>query len=463
MLTFKHWLAEGISQLSYLFGDDATRTAAVIDPRPDVDIYIQAAREEGLAITHVFETHIHADFMSGARELAARVGNARLCVSGEGGAAYGFDATLIKDGQTFEFGGVTLRARLTPGHTPEHLSYELCHTSEPDRPWGVMTGDSLFVNSAGRPDLLGDEQTEQLVEQLYHTLTDYYLKLNDDVIIYPCHGKGSACGPSIGERLTSTIGYECRHNRFLQFNDLDSFKQAMLSDAPEAPTHYPRLKKVNSGGPPVLGVGPIVPPLSATAFRDRVDQGEVQLIDARHMLAFGGGHIDGAINLGANKAEMSVYAGWTLDADTPILLVLEDDTQLPYVVALLVRTGFTKFAGYLAGGMTAWDNAGLPLRYVPQMHAEQVADALDELQVLDVRSDDEWEDGHVPQATRHFVGKLVDDAPDLDRDRPVVTYCATGYRANLAASLLQRHGFEDVRSMPGSWKAWKAANLTVKQ
>lgn len=465
MITFKHWLTEGIAQLSYLIGDDGTHTAAVIDPRPDVGVYVEAARAMGLAITHIFETHIHADYMSGSRELAARLGSAEICASGEGDAGYGFEVRRLKDGETFRFGSAVLRARFTPGHTPEHMSYEICDASKDlGRPWGVLTGDSLFVDSAGRPDLLGDEQTEELVGQLFHTLRDYYLGLGDEVIIYPCHGKGSACGPDIGERLTSTIGYEREHNRYLKIEDLGEFKKAMLAAGPPAPPHYGRLKKVNGAGPPVLGAaGPTVPAMPPEAFQEEVERGVGQLVDARHMLAFGGGHIPGAVNLGANKAEMSVFAGWALDPERPTLLVLEEDAALERVVALLVRTGFTKFGGYLAGGMMAWNNAGLPLARVGQMHAREVAAADGRVQVLDVRQDDEWERGHVPGARHVFVGELRDRAPELAKDRPVVTYCATGYRASLAASLLKRAGIEDVRSMPGSWQAWKASGLPVEK
>ncbi len=459
MLVFRRWLTEGIAQLSYMVGDDATNSVAVIDPRPDVEIYVDAARELGVAITHVFETHIHADFMSGARELAARVGGARICVSGESDPDYGYEVHRLRDGNTFAFGSLLLRARFTPGHTPEHVCYELCHTDEPDTPWGVLTGDCLFVDSAGRPDLLGDEQTDALVEQLFETLTGYFLQLPDDVVIYPCHGKGSACGPAIGERLESTIGYERKHNRFLQFDDAASFKEAMIGDAPPAPTHYPRLKKINGSGPPVLGGMPTMPPLPPDAFRERFGRGGVQLIDARHMLAFGGGHIQGAINLGAKKDEMSVFAGWVLDPEMPILLVVEDEQDLHRATALLVRTGFVKFAGYLAGGMTAWNNAGLPIQTLPQMHAEQVHEHQDELAILDVRQEDEWREGHIPGASHHFVGAMREENPDIGNGKPVVTYCATGYRASCAASMLQAAGMKKVRSMPGSWKAWQANGL----
>jgi len=222
-LVFKTVQTQGIAELSYLVGDDDEGVAAVFDPRPDCDIYIDMAREAGVAITHIFETHIHADLVSGSRELCARLESAKIFVSHEGGAEYKFEVEKIKDGDGFTFGEVLITARHTPGHTPEHVAYLLADTELPDEPWGILTGDSLFVSSAGRPDLLGEKHTKQLAEQQFHTLRDFYLKMPDHIMIYPNHGAGSPCGADIGARLTSTIGYERRHNKFLQFDDVKKF------------------------------------------------------------------------------------------------------------------------------------------------------------------------------------------------------------------------------------------------
>ncbi len=196
-MVFESVQTTGIAQISYLVGDDSSQTAAVIDPRPAVETYMELSRKYGVTISHIFETHIHADFMSGARELQRRVGSATIFASGEGQANYDFQVKKIQAGDRFEFGSVLLTARHTPGHTPEHMSYELAEKGRCEDPWGVLSGDSLFVSSAGRPDLLGEEETEELTKQLFHTLRDYYLKLDDGVIIYPCHGAGSACGPTL--------------------------------------------------------------------------------------------------------------------------------------------------------------------------------------------------------------------------------------------------------------------------
>jgi len=458
-MRFEQILADGVAQTSYLVGDDGPKVAAVLDPRPDVDVYLDLARRYGLSITHVFETHIHADFMSGARELVDRLGgSAKLCVSVEGGAEYGFEHEPIRDGDEFTFGSVRMRAKFTPGHTPEHMSY-LLFENDRDRPWGVLTGDSFFVDSVGRPDLLGDAQTEALTEALFHTIRDFYMPLDDGVIIYPCHGAGSECGPAIGDRTSSTIGYERHFNPYVRIETLDEFREALKKNAPPVPTHYPRMKKVNAKGPPVIGNLPRCPALGPDEFAHAAERG--QLVDTRDMLAFGGGHISGALNIGG-RPDLSVWAGWLLDPDRPVCLVLEQDRQLTRILPLLWRTGFTRFGGYLAGGMAAWQEAGRDMSELPQMTVHEVRLALGTVQPLDVRKDNEWEGGHIPGARHIFLGGLPERLNELDRDTPLATYCASGFRASIAASMLAAHGFSDVRNVPGSWMAWKKAGYPTE-
>src|SRR5947207_8404126 len=296
-LVFKTIQTEGIAELSYLLGDDDEGVGAIFDPRADVEIYVEMASEAGLAIADSFETHIHASLVSGSRERSASRESAKFYSSGEGGAEYGFGPETIKDGDRFTFGEVVVTARHTPGHTPEHMSYLLAEADHPDEPWAVLTGDSLFVSSAGRPDLLGEKHTKQLAEQQFHTLRDFYLNLPDHVMIYPNHGAGSPCGADIGARLSSTIGYERKFNNFLQFTDAKSFTDFAIKTAPPVPRYYPLMKKVNAEGPKVLGSLPRVPGLSPKAFKNAIDKKAGVLVDVRNMLAFGGGHIAGAINL----------------------------------------------------------------------------------------------------------------------------------------------------------------------
>jgi hydroxyacylglutathione hydrolase len=464
-MVFESVQTAGIAQLSYLVGDDGSQTAAVIDPRPEVEIYVELSRKHRVTITHIFETHIHADFMSGARELEQRVGSAKICASGEGNASYDFPVQTIRDADRFEFGSVVLTTRHTPGHTPEHISYELAEKDRVQDPWGVLTGDSLFVSSAGRPDLLGEEEAEELTEQLFRTLRDYYLKLDDGVIIYPGHGAGSACGADIGERPMSTIGYERRTNDFLRHEDFEAFKSFVKEGAPPVPQHYPILKKINAEGPEVIGNAPTIAGLPPEEFQKAVKQGGSQLVDTRQMHAFGGGHIAGAINIG-DRPELSVWAGDMLSYEKPLLLVVEDETQLDWIVWHFAYVGLANFAGYLAGGMKAWSNMGLPLATLPQVSVQQLAREQDKFQLLDVRSPSEYENGRIDGAKHKFVSEMrdgVDGNLGLDPNKPVAVYCGSGYRASIAASLMKRDGFKEVYNVPGSMQAWKNAGYKLQK
>src|SRR5437762_5997035 len=460
-LVFKTIQTQGIAELSYLVGDDDEGVAAIFDPRADVDVYIDMARETGVAITHIFETHIHADLVSGSRELCARVESAKIYNSSEGGAEYGFDREKVNDGDCFEFGEVLVTARHTPGHTPEHLSYLLTDVDHPDDPWGILTGDSLFVSSAGRPDLLGEKHTKQLAEQQFHTLRDFYLKMPDHVMIYPNHGAESPCGADIGARTSSTIGYERKFNKFLQFPDAKSFTDFAIKTAPPVPHYYPVMKQVNAQGPEILGNLPRVPTLPPKVFKDAIEKRSGILVDTRMMLAFGGSHIPGALSIGGSPI-LSIWAGWMLDPDKPILLVLENDDDLERIVRLFVRTGYTKFAGYLTGGMKAWDAAGFLLERIGQMSVHELNERKSALQVVDVRSPGEWKRGHVPGARHIFVPELRNRLDELDRSKPTAVYCGSGYRASIATSILKPQGFKELWNVPGSWEAWKKAKLPVE-
>jgi hydroxyacylglutathione hydrolase len=461
-LIFERIQTEGIAELSYLLGDDSDGVAALFDPTADVEKYVKLAREKKVSITHIFETHIHADLVSGARELSDRLGSAKIFASHEGDARYGFDHEKIADGDKFTFGKTIVTVRHTPGHTPEHVSYVLAELDRPETPWGVLTGDSLFVSSAGRPDLLGSSETEKLTEQLFHTLRAFYLALPDSVAIFPAHGHGSPCGADIGDRMESTIGYERKFNPFLQFSEFEKFKDYALRSAPPVPKYYPLMKKVNAKGPRVLGSLPRVPGLPPKAFREAIDKKAGVLVDTRMMLAFGGGHIAGALNIGASPM-LSIWAGWLLDSDEPILLVLNEDSELDDVLKLFIRTGYTQFAGYLVGGMKAWDNAGLPLDEVGQMSVHEVRTAGARLQIVDVRAPGEWKQGHIPGARHIFVPELSEQAATLDRDKPTVVYCDSGYRASIGTSLLKQRGLKCVCNVPGSWQAWKKAGFPVEK
>ena len=459
-MIFKRIQTEGIAELSYLLGDDEMGVAVVFDPTLDVDKYIDLARSKSVSITHIFETHVHADLVSGARELCERIGSAKIYLSHEGGARYGFEHEKLKDGDQFSIGKTLLTVKHTPGHTPEHVSYLMAEKDHADTPWGVITGDSLFVNSAGRPDLLGSSETKKLAKQQFHTLRDFYLNLPDSVIIYPAHGHGSPCGADIGDRLDSTIGYERRFNPFLQFQDLKSFTDYALSTAPPVPNYYPLMKKLNAKGPETLGNLPRIPGLPPKTFKQAIDDKTGDLIDTRTMLGFGGGHIAGALNIGGTPM-LSIWAGWLLDPERPLLLVLDKDRELEKVLMLFLLTGYTKFAGYLAGGMTAWDNSGFQLAEVEQKTVHEVHAANGDLQVVDVRAPSEWRSGHVPGAIHIFLPELREKLTQLNPVKPTAVYCDSGYRASIGTSILKQEGFKEVSNVPGSWQAWEKAGLPI--
>jgi len=464
MLVLETIRTPSIAQLSYLIGDDDARTAAVIDPRPDAEIYLELAQRHGLAITHVFETHVHADFMSGARSLVARTGGAaRLCASVEGGARYGFEVAPVRDGDRFAFGSTVLTARHTPGHTPEHLAFLASESASPDEPWGVFSGDALFVHSAGRPDLLhGDARADALPDQLFDTLRRVFRDLDDGVLLFPGHGAGSGCGAGIADRPLSTLGHEKRHNPCLSQDDREGFKSFIASGTPPEPEHYARLKLLNGQGPPVLTATPACPGLEPSAFAEQAEDGATQLVDVRDMLAFGSGHIPGAIHIG-DAPELSEWAGRVLDPERLVLLVLPRADALDEVLRRLLRVGLTRFAGYLAGGMGAWEQQGRPLRRVPQWSVHDLHEAGEGVQLVDVRSPSEYAAGHVPGARHVPVTRAAEAASDgLDASLPTATFCGSGYRASIASSLLARSGFERVRNVVGSWKAWTAAGYPTE-
>ena len=459
VLVLEQIKVEGIAQLSYLVGDDKAGVAAIIDPRRDVDVYLQIARSLGVRITHIIESHIHADFVSGSHELQARIGAPIYTGTSDN---YQFDCQQLSEGDKLHLGSVTLQVLHTPGHTPEHISLLVFDSQQGEEPFGIFTGDTIFNLDVGRPDLLGGGTEKDLAAKLYHSLFDKILPLGDRLEVYPCHGAGSSCGKSIGDRDRSTIGNERVFSDAFKQRSEQEFVEWILSDLPEPPTHYPRLKKVNAKGVKVMGCIPTIQPLSVSEFQEKMADESVVVIDTRSILAFGGGHIPGALNIALRPA-FPTWVGWTIDPEKEILLVIESKRDLSLITEQLFRLGYDNLAGYLHDGMLDWQNAGLSLQRVGEMTVRELNQHKDdaELTILDVRSDGKYEQGAIAGAKHIYVPHLEEHLEELDKSQKIAVYCGTGYRASLAASILQKHGFEKVSNIPGSWTAWKNVDLPV--
>lgn len=462
-LVFEQILTRELGDASYLIGDDSARVAAVVDPQVDVEQYLELARKRGLTIKYVVQTHIHEDFVSGVCALAAATGGAQVCVSGHDAPEYGFPHLAVHDGDVLELGAIRLTVKHTPGHTPEHISLLVAKAETKDAPFAVLSGGSLLVETAGRTDLLGPERVEELTSAQFRTLYEFFRGLDEGVLLYPTHVHGSPCGAAIGDKLCSTIGYEFGHNDLLQQPTEAKFRELALNNLPPKPRYYPRLKELNTSSPAAAAGKTVAPALPPAEFEKAIADTANVLVDTRHMLAFGGGHIPGAFNIGA-AGPLSIQAGWMLEPDRPILLVIESDSQLTTVLHHFARTGFDRFTGYLAGGMSAWENAGYELESLPQLHVKELARRsaqAAEVSVIDVRSPQEWAKGHVPGARHIFLPDLPGQLETLDKTKPMAVYCDSGYRASIGASLLQSHGLE-VSNVPGSWQAWKTSGLPVE-
>ena len=456
---FEQILTADIGDAAYLVGDTAAGVAAIVDPQIDIERYLLSADSHGLAITHVFQTHVHEDFASGAVALAEATG-ALVCVGGTDAPHYGFTHHAVVDGDVFEFGETRVTVRHTPGHTPEHISLLVAKRMAIDAPFAVLSGGAMLVGTAGRTDLLGMERAKQLVVAQYRTLHDVFLKLPDGVLVYPTHVHGSPCGAAIGDRLVTTIGYERLHNPMLAPPNETAFASRALADLPPKPSYYPRLKEINTVAPARAALRR-ARALPVNQFAHIADANDATVIDTRDLLAFAGGHIPGALNIGA-VGHLSIWAGWMLDAQRPLLLVLESEAQLAGVMTRFARTGFDKIAGWLAGGMSAWQAAGKPLATMTVLPALQLAEPRRERVILDVRAPQEYGHGHVPGAHHFFLPDLPACLGGLDRAAEIAVYCDSGYRAAIGASLLKRAGFECVSVVPGSWQAWQALGLPVE-
>ncbi len=446
----------GLSQYSYVVSSEGQ--AVVIDPIRDFDRYTDYAKEQDLAIRYVTETHIHADFASGATGLAEAAG-AELVLSSyvEGPYRYGMEHRPLRDGDVLQVGKLRLQALHTPGHTPEHLSFVLFDEErDASQPLALFSGDFLFVGSLGRPDLLGDEAKQQLAHELYRSVHERIASLHDGVQMYPGHGAGSLCGSGMSERAESTLGYERLIQPLLKL-DQQAFVDEVLGSLPPMPSYYPRMKELNSKGAPSQPAPTVESSLSPIDLSKSLTDSTVTVIDLRRPEAFGGAHIPGALNIGAGQ-NLSLWAGWLVAPEQRLLLV-DDKGETEEAIRSLARVGLDRVEGSLHKGMPAWIDAGVEFGRTVQLSTKEVAERSSEVRVLDVRSDKEWQGGHIEGAIHISLGELPDRFAEIPKNQAVIAVCGSGYRSSIASSLMQANGFSDVSSMDGGMTAWNHRQL----
>jgi hydroxyacylglutathione hydrolase len=450
-----------------MVGCQRAKVAVVVDPGRDIEQYLEMADREGLKLIAVAETHIHADYVSGARELADRIG-AKLYVSDEGPAEWKYqfadqyDHELVTDGDSFMIGNIKFDVVHTPGHTPESISFLLTDQGgHADKPMGIFTGDFVFVGSIGRPDLLeeaaGLENTaEPGARELFHS-AEKFKQLPDFLQVWPAHGAGSACGKGLGAIPSSTVGYEKLFNPALQFTVEDAFVRYILSDQPEAPKYFAVMKRVNKEGPELIGDKGLPESQPIDDLSTVLDS--VTVIDLSPSAQFAEGHVPRTINIPA--AMLAGWAGWVVDYSKPAYLIA-DPSQLPEAIRVLRKIGLDDVRGYFdvskvrdAELATETYATGTPKDLAPRIESGEV-------KLVDVRSDEEWKSGRIAEADHRFLGRLPDNVSNIENSKPIVTQCQSGARSAIAASILQANGLE-VINMTGGFGAWADAGLPIEQ
>lgn len=462
---FKQFYLGCLAHASYLIGSEGE--AAVIDPQRDVEQYLSEASAQGLKIKYVIETHLHADFVSGHRELAERTG-AEIVFGQKAGAKLHHHAA--SDGEELKLGNVVLRVIETPGHTPESISVLVTDHSKPadsagPEPLKVLTGDTLFIGDVGRPDLAGGKgfTAEQMAGMLYDSLHNKLLALNDSVEVYPAHGAGSLCGRNISTETSSTIGQQRRFNYALQPMPKDEFVRMVTSNLPEAPAYFASDAEINREGAAALGEISAPSPLSPDEVKRQVEQGAM-VLDVRSADSFGAGHVPGSLNIGLG-GQFASWAGTLIAMDTPIIVVADDEAQVNEAVTRLARVGLESEKGFLNGGMKAWNEAGYEIATIEQISVQDLKRWLEEkreFQLIDVRRPTEYEGGHAPSAVGEQLTSLEKRLERFDPQAETAVICAGGYRSSAATSILARHGFTHLYNVIGGTGAWVKAGYAVE-
>jgi hydroxyacylglutathione hydrolase len=449
---FEQFFLSCLAHASYFIGSDGV--AAVVDPQRDVELYLKEAREHGFAIKHVIETHLHADFVSGHHELAARTG-AQIYLGAKARAT--FPHVGVHDGDELRVGKCRLRFLETPGHTLESISIVVIDEERSAAPCAVLTGDTLFIGDVGRPDLGGDPK--ELAGLLYDSLHQKLLALPDNVAVYPAHGAGSLCGRAMSDDRSSTIGRERQTNYALKAPDKGAFVELLTSELPERPAYFSSDVEINRTGAASLSDLKAVPALTPSQVVEAQKRGAI-VLDTRDEDSFGAGHIPGAVNIGLD-GQFASWAGTIVGLETDIVILAEAEQGATETRMRLARVGIERTIGYVQGGMNAWVAAGMEVERIPQLTPQQFSSTIADprVQLVDVRRPAEWAADHITGAIHMPLNHLLRTLDELDRTRPVAVHCKSGYRSSIATSLLQRAGFQDVVNLSGGFDAWCGAGL----
>jgi hydroxyacylglutathione hydrolase len=453
---FEQFYLGCLAHASYMLGSEGE--AAVVDPQRDVEIYLKAADLQGLKIRHIFETHLHADFVSGHLELAKRTG-AKIYIGAQAGAT--FPHVALHDGSEVRFGKLLIRALETPGHTPEGVCLVVTDEEKSREPWAVLTGDTLFIGDVGRPDLSKAFTPQQLAGSLYDSLHGKLMTLNDQVLVYPAHGAGSLCGRNMRAERSSTIGTERLTNYALQIKSRDEFVRQLTENLPSRPEYFLQDAQINRAGAPVLSELRDLPPITAAELNELLQQG-VFVLDVRPNADFAAAHVPGSVNI-ALSGQFASWAGAIMGLSARPVLVTDTPEQYAEARLRLARVGIEDPRGTLQGGIAAWKQAELSVSTVPQITVQELSRKPSQnLHVLDVRREPEWQAGHIEGAEWFPLDNFKISAPELDPSAPVAVHCQGGYRSMIACSLLQRAGLKNVMNVIGGFDAWRQAALPVE-
>ena len=454
---FKQFYLACLAHASYLIGSDGE--AAVVDPQRDVDEYIEEAGAQGLKIKYVIETHLHADFVSGHQEIAARTG-AQIIFGAKAGAA--FEHRAVRDGEEITMGSVVLRFLETPGHTPEGICVLVTAPGEPQK---LLTGDTLFIGDVGRPDLAGGKgyTSQMMAEMMYDSLHGKLLKLPDETEVYPAHGAGSMCGKNMSKETSSTIGEQRQFNYALKPMSKEEFVTMMTADLPEAPSYFPKDAEINRSGARELSELQPPQPLTPQQVVELRDNSHI-LLDVRSAADFGAGHVPGSMNIGLG-GQFAIWAGSLIPLTASIVVIADTGAQVDETVVRLARVGIENVKGYLEGGVESWRAAGLPVEALTQISVAELNERIanDEMQIVDVRRPGEYVNGHVPHALNAPLASLDKSLGPLNlrKDKLTAVICAGGYRSSAAASLLEQQGFSNLLNVSGGTGAWVNAGYPV--